>query len=280
MFGWDPSGRAWKERELALTYASYFACISTNTRDDLHRFYPGVDRSRSIVTHCGVDTEYFNLAAARELSVLRKKYGLYKQYYMFVGSRGENKGYKNARLFFEAVQINKSADFDIICIGGEPAVEVALRLNLPRQVEIKRLDLSDAELASAYSGALALVYPSLYAGFGMPVAEAMASGCPVITTHHGSLGEVASDAALIISGHDRYELLRALERVRMPEVRRDLIEAGVKQAAKFKWDDGVERFYELLVRADASSYDEREMEFHRCWRKLRTIQAEVDVGLD
>ena len=232
------------------------------------------------MTHCGVDAAVFNPAAVDGLSAFKAAHGIGDRYFLFVGSREQNKGYKNAGLFFDAIKIDKSASYDVVCVGGEPTVNPRWARDLPRGIRIIRLDLSDADLATAYSGALALVYPSLYEGFGMPVVEAMASGCPVITTRHGSLGEVGGEAALVISGQDRYELLRALERVQTPKTRREMIAAGFEQAAKFDWHKAADQLHDLLRRADTERNDERTIEFHRRWKKLRTAQADVDVGLD
>ena len=106
-----------------------------------------------------------------------------------------------------------------------------------------------------------------------PVIEAMASGCPVITTHHGSLAEVAGEQLSIISGHDSYEMLSAFHRVQEPAQRRRLIEAGIKQAALFRWDETVERFQELLRQAHDERLLIREINFHRRWKELRSAQG-------
>ena len=78
----------------------------------------------------------------------------------------------------------KGGDVQIVCAGGEPELGRDLLDELPAHVAACHVSLTDRELACAYSGAEALVYPSLYEGFGMPVIEAMACGCPVITTRH------------------------------------------------------------------------------------------------
>ena len=94
------------------------------------------------------------------------------------------------------------------------------------KVRARQLSLSDEELRLAYAGAAALVYPSRYEGFGLPVAEAMACGCPVITTKLASLPEVAGDAALYVDPDDPKSLREALNAVRDPERRATLVAAG------------------------------------------------------
>jgi glycosyltransferase involved in cell wall biosynthesis len=233
-----------------------------------------------VIVKSSRNAEIFNTEASKDLSLFRSQYNLTKPYVMMVGSREQHKSYKNVKLFFEAIASSKSASLEILCVGGEGEINPEWLASLPGDVRATRRDLSDRELATAYAGAAALVYPSLYEGFGMPVIEAMASGCPVITTHHGSLAEVAGEAALIISGHDHCEMLSAFHRVQEPAQRRRLIEAGIKQAALYNWDETGERFQELLSQAHDERLDPDVINFHRRWKELRSAQADVDVGID
>ena len=112
----------------------------------------------------------------------------------------------------------------------------------------------------------------------MPVAEAMACGCPVITTSLGSLKEVAGDAAELVSGHDKMEMLAALENVRNPLRRAELIELGLRRAQNFSWDTMAEKFYNLLIATVAESASQSTGRFLAEWKRLREIQAAVDIA--
>jgi hypothetical protein len=111
------------------------------------------------------------------------------------------------------------------------------------------LQLSDEELRLAYSGAIALVYPSKYEGFGMPVLEASASACPVITCPNSSIPEVAGSAALYVNDDDVDGLADALCEVQKPKVRDSLIAAGLEQAKIFSWSKMAKIVSSALIQA-------------------------------
>lgn len=275
----DLGQRAWQEKQIAVSFASYYGCISENTRQDLLRFYPAIDPDRVAVTHCGVEQKIFWPRESAQVEGFKARYALTKPYYLLVGSREQVSGYKNATLLFEAAYSTRLSEFEILCAGGESEIAADVLARRPPNVSARRMELTDDELACAYSGAEALVFPSLYEGFGMPVIEAMACGCPVITTKFGSLAEVAGDAALFISGRDPQELQQAMSTVRDPAHRQRLVEAGLKRAVLYSWDDMTTKVHGLLKRA----YSERESvglkSFLADWERLRSLQAEVDVGL-
>jgi glycosyltransferase involved in cell wall biosynthesis len=97
------------------------------------------------------------------------------------------------------------------------------------------MKLDDRDLRAIYSGAIALIYPSLYEGFGLPIVEAIACGCPVITCRNSSLSEVAGDAAIYVDEYEITEMIQALEQVQIPEIRQKLIQLGLEQSKKFSW---------------------------------------------
>ena len=94
----------------------------------------------------------------------------------------------------------------------------------------------EGDLPGLYGGAAALVYPSYYEGFGLPAAQAMAAGVPVIASNRSCLPEVVGDAGLLVDPASVEELSEAMERVlTRPELARELAAAGRARAARFHW---------------------------------------------
>lgn len=102
--------------------------------------------------------------------------------------------------------------------------------------------VAESDLPGLYRGAMALLFPSLYEGFGLPVIEAMACGCPVLTSNTTSLPEVAGDAALLVDPTSVEDIARGISAVYGDEsLRRVMIEKGYLQAAKFTWSEVVRK---------------------------------------
>lgn len=276
IFDFDLSPRFWMEKETAISYAQRYLCISHSTRADLLKFYPEIQPDLIKVCHCGVDTRAFDQRTPDKVADFRARHGLKRPYFLFVGSRVQTKAYKNSDLFFSALRQMNSVDFDIFCVGGEDQIEPAVLNSLPPGVQAQRVSLSDYDLSLAYAGAAALVYPSLYEGFGMPVIEAMASGCPVITTQRGSLAEAAGDAAHLIEGTSIPEMAEALTRLQDPAVQSDLRARGLAHARQFRWDPMAACLATQMAETVAAAQTPESRNFFAQWARLRHLQADVD----
>jgi glycosyltransferase involved in cell wall biosynthesis len=129
-----------------------------------------------------------------------------------------------------------------------------LRYMAALQENVLFLDhISDQDLIAIYQMATCFIFPSLYEGFGLPVVEAMAAGCPVITTACSSLPEVAGDAALLVDPLNTGEMARAMQQVLQDaSLQRRMITAGRVQASCFSWEETARIYRDTYITAAAS----------------------------
>jgi glycosyltransferase involved in cell wall biosynthesis len=233
----------WKEKHHAIRHASAYIAISENTASDLAKFFPEIASKSVTVAHCGVQS-LFSPASQEDIKDFKNKYGISKPYFISVGGAAD---YKNSILFFKAfAQLASKQGFEIVCTGSGVVLEGELR-NYTLGTVVHKLQLNDEELRLAYAGAVALVYPSKYEGFGLPVLEAISCGCPVITCPNASIPEVAGEAALYVNDEDVEGLTDALCEIQKPKVRNSLIAAGLEQAKKFSWSKMAQAVTSALI---------------------------------
>lgn len=220
----------WTARRAARVCRTLLA-VSEATRQDLHSLY-GVDPDRVTVVHEGggegvPDPGDPKLDAGRLLG-----FGIDAPFVLNVG-RIEPR--KNQLAALEAVE--RVPGLLLVCAGAVHDEAMAARLDAsPRCRLLGRV--TDPERDLLYRRAEALLFPSLYEGFGIPVLEAMRQGLPVIATRTSSLPEVGGDAVIyVLDARDSEAMAAAVQRLRDEAgLRRRLIAAGRRQAAKFTWD--------------------------------------------
>src|SRR6202011_2524381 len=147
---------------------------------------------------------------------------------------------KNVDALLDAWQgFRLRGDFDLVIAGASGwAGEKTLARLASRPPGVRYLGyMPEDELPGWMAGATAFVYPSLYEGFGFPVAQAMAAGVPVITSNTSCLPEVAGEGALLVDPHSPAEIQAAMEKlVTSQELQQQLRTAGMARAQQYRWD--------------------------------------------
>jgi len=249
VMGFDLNAPMWRDKRRAVEHASAYIAISQSTAEDLVRFYPQAATRPVCIAHCAADP-IFTPASDAEVVALLAELELPADYVLFVGAR--DAAQKNAALVFEALAAIPLAERPaLLCVGGAPELEAELLARAP-EATVRVARLSDEQLRVAYSGARALVYPSRYEGFGLPLLEAMACGCPAVTCAVSAMPEVAGDAALYVGVDDAAGLAEAITRLYDGAEREHFCAAGFERAALFDWKktaDEVEGFVRLVAAA-------------------------------
>ncbi|MEO8396620.1 MAG: glycosyltransferase family 1 protein [Chloroflexota bacterium] len=230
----------WTTRYSA-TRASLVLADSQATADDLTRFY-GTPAAKIRVVYPGVDKPSIGNVAA-----LRAKYGLPQRYFLFLGTLQPR---KNIARIVQAYQrwrmISKDSPTGLVLAGGQgwlydPAWTAGVDgVILPGYID-------DADKGALYAGALALIFPSLYEGFGFPVLEAMHCATPVICSNTSSLPELAGDAALLVDPLNVDAIASAMQRMAEDEILTSAFcEKGLLQARKFTWEAAAQALLEAF----------------------------------
>jgi glycosyltransferase involved in cell wall biosynthesis len=218
--------------------ATAIIAVSRHTQQDLINLY-GADPRKIHVVYEGVDAR-FEPAPAGEVQRVRAQYSPDRPYLLMVGTLEPRKNHAAA---LHALARLKAWGWPhrLLIAGGkgwlfEPILAQISALGLENDVQFAGY-VPDADLPPLYTGAAAVLVPSLYEGFGFPVLEAQACGAPVICSSASSLPEVAGDAAILVAPEDTAALAHAVHLLlSQPAAARALAEQGHRNARRFRWD--------------------------------------------
>ena len=215
------------QKRWAVKNSDAIICVSNNTAKDLINFFK-VDEKKIHVIHNGVSEDYRHLNLEKENFVL------------FVGARS---GYKNFELAVKAV--SKLFDTNLKIVGGGGLNKAEMKLlseYLPERFQYLG-KVSNEKLNILYNSAYCLIYPSEYEGFGIPLLEAMRTGCPVIAVNRSSIPEVVGDSAILVEEVSIESLFSALLSVEANA--NELKNKGLAQSNKFSWGKCFSETYNL-----------------------------------
>jgi glycosyltransferase involved in cell wall biosynthesis len=216
--------------------ADQLLTVSGTTADDVAQFY-GIPRGDITVVWNGIDHARFNPAAAAEAPALDWPYFLYV-------ARLEHPAKNHVRLieaFEQVLAARPDLPHRLVLAGadwhGADAIHARIAASPAKDRIVTPGFVATEALPGWYAGAEAMVFPSLFEGFGLPPVEAMACGCPVICSARGSLGEVAGGAARRIDPEDTTDMAVALMEMLRPGMRSVWRERGLRHAARFNWTE-------------------------------------------
>lgn len=231
--------------------------VSRETAADLQRFFQ-IPSSRVTVIPNGLDHHRFKLEGTKPLSDrLPTRNGEQLPFFLYV-ARLEHPAKNHARLIaaFERFKAASHSSWQLVLCGSDwHGADIIHRLvrqsPYASDIHVKGF-VPDDEVAQWYRAASALVYPSLFEGFGLPPLEAMACGCPVLASSIDAVSEVCGDAAILVDPHSVEKIAEGLSQmVNNPALRDQLRQAGLARAREFNWDNTADAILNVYAQAAA-----------------------------
>lgn len=221
----------------SLKNADMIIADSHATKNDIIKEY-GLHPNKIKVIHLAVEDEFKRVQEKEALEKIRKKYNLPEKFFLFVGLLSPRKNLVNILKAYERLGVSHH----LVLVGGkgwlyEDIFAEIEMLGIREKVHWIGYVEDRMELPAFYTLAEALVFPSFYEGFGFPILEAMACGCPVITSAVSSMPEIAGDAALFVNPHKPEEIENAMRKIIEDKAcKNGLIKKGSEQLKKFSWE--------------------------------------------
>ncbi len=229
----------------------YILTISENSKNDIIK-YLNIPEDKITVIYPGVDEMYKQVLDEKHIEKIKRKYNIIGRYLLYLGTLEPRKNIETIIKSYN--DFIKSSDEDIkLVLAGKKGWLYDSIFNLVSEYGLENNVVftdyvDDSDKPALYQGAEIFLFPSLYEGFGIPVAEAMASRTPVITSNSSSLPEVAGDSAIITEPLDYRKISESIKKIlRDSNIRQKMIENGIKQVEKFNWDDSAEKLRKIYI---------------------------------
>jgi len=234
----------------------YYFSDSENSKQDFIKYVPNIDGNKITTTLLAASENFYRCEDKEKNIRIKQKYNipLDKKYVFSLCTLEPRKNLIFAiKNFFEFIKKNKIDDL-VFVLGGANWYGVLEQLDKLKDAKdykdkiIRAGYIDDEDLASLYSNAQMVAYPTLYEGFGLPPLEAMQCGCPVITSNVASVPEVMGDVGIMINPKKDEELIEAFENLYYNEdLCKELSQKGMERAKKFSWEKTVNIMVEKML---------------------------------
>lgn len=237
----------------ALRRADRIITVSYNSKRDLVDYF-GIGPSRIEVIYNGVAARFRADLPRAERDRVAEKYGLPRPYLLFLGGEKPHKNVRNVLRAFAEARRARALPHALVLAGPMPKnrsrVEALIAaLDLSARV-VRPGVVPEEDLPGLFAGADAFLYPTLYEGFGLPVAEAMACGVPVLTSSTSALQEIAGGYAYLVDPMDVDAIARGIVDLATDPARRaEFADLGKRRAADFSWDRAAEQTLRVYAEA-------------------------------
>lgn len=235
--------------QTAISRASTIVVTSEANKKDFLAFYSFPEKQIRVVPLA------YDKAAFKKIE-FKDVMGIKGKYFLFVGRLEARKNVVNIVKAFQEFKNGTGSGHKLV-LAGKPGYEyekVVKQIESDKKVknDIVMPGFINAEnLPDLYAGAEALIYSSLYEGFGIPILEAFAVGTPVITSDVSTIKEVAADAAILVDPKNTSEIATAMESIiTNSKLRNDLVQKGLKRSGQFDWFLTAEKFKKILEEKD------------------------------
>lgn len=238
----------WAERltlKRAVKKSRHIFTVSRNTKLDLMKVFH-VGEEKILIAPCAASKIFKPIDDPEILKKVELKYDLPKKFILAVGTLSPRKNFH--RLIRAYARVVPKHDDTHLVIVGPKGWNFDDILEFEASDKVHMIGYADgADIAAIYTLAKLFVFPSLYEGFGMPPLEAMACGCPVITSNVSSLPEVAGNAAMLVDPYSVDEIAKAMDVILSNHyIALDLQEKGFERVKKFNWKDSAKAILEVL----------------------------------
>lgn len=230
--------------------ADRIVTISQCSKRDLMDCY-GLSAGKIAVIPPAVDHRVFNVNHDPEsIRGARERFGIHGRYILSVGTLEPRKNLSRLVESFAILRRRAAEDCLLVIVGEkgwkyEQVFQAVRALGLEDKVRFLGY-VPEPDLPLLYRGAELLAYPSLYEGFGVPILEAMACGCPVVCSNRSSMPEVIGDAGILVDPEDREAIAEAMGRVLSdPSLADAMRTRGWERAQRFRWDDSARMLLDL-----------------------------------